>query len=150
MDFNPNINLQFTALKLRIKYNEGYSNKPYKDQLGYLTIGYGHLIKSNESKYLKNLYPKKSLENLFDEDFNKALAQYKKLFFKKTHGQKEKELLIEMLFQLGDKGVSKFVKMLSHIEKKQKFMTCLEMLNSLWYKQTPKRVEDLIKNYINN
>ena len=55
-----------------------------------------------------------------------------------------------MLFQLGDKGLSKFVKMLSHIEKKQKFMTSLEMLNSLWYRQTPKRVEDLIKNYINN
>ena len=142
--------MNFSNLKLRIKNNEGYSNKPYKDQLGFFTIGYGHLIKSNESKYLKNLYSKKSLENLFDEDFNKALVQYKKLFFKKTHGQKEKELLIEMLFQLGDKGVSKFVKMLSHIEKKQKFMTCLEMLNSLWYKQTPKRVEDLIKNYINN
>ena len=142
--------MNFSNLKLRIKNNEGYSNKFYKDQLGFFTIGYGHLIKSNESKYLKNLYPKKSLENLFDEDFNKALVQYKKLFFKKTHGQKEKELLIEMLFQLGDKGVSKFVKMLSHIEKKQKFMTCLEMLNSLWYKQTPKRVEDLIKNYINN
>ena len=142
--------MNFSNLKLRIKNNEGYSSKPYKDQLGFFTIGYGHLIKSNESKYLKNLYTKKSLENLFDEDFNKALVQYKKLFFKKTHGQKEKELLIEMLFQLGDKGVSKFVKMLSHIEKKQKFMTCLEMLNSLWYKQTPKRVEDLIKNYINN
>tara|TARA_E500000178_G_scaffold295021_1_gene300636 strand:- start:470 stop:898 length:429 start_codon:yes stop_codon:yes gene_type:complete len=142
--------LDFSNLKLRIKNNEGYSNKAYKDQLGFLTIGYGHLIKSNESKYLKNFYSKKYLENLFDDDFNKALVKYNKLFFKKNHGQKEKELLIEMLFQLGDKGVSKFVKMLSHIEKKQKFMTCLEMLNSLWYKQTPKRVEDLIKNYINN
>lgn len=141
--------MDFSNLKLRIKNNEGYSNKAYKDQLGFLTIGYGHLIKSNESKYLKNFYSKKYLENLFDDDFNKALVKYNKLFFKKNHGQKEKELLIEMLFQLGDKGVSKFVKMLSHIEKKQKFMTCLEMLNSLWYKQTPKRVEDLIKNYIN-
>ena len=141
--------MDFINLKLRIKNNEGYSNKAYKDQLGFLTIGYGHLIKSNESKYLKNFYSKKYLENLFDDDFNKALVKYNKLFFKKNHGQKEKELLIEMLFQLGDKGVSKFVKMLSHIEKKQKFMTCLEMLNSLWYKQTPKRVEDLIKNYIN-
>ena len=142
--------MHFSSLKLRIKKNEGYSNKPYRDQLGFFTIGYGHLIKSNKSKYLKNFYSKKYFDNLFDKDFNKALIQYKKSFFKKNHGQKEKELLIEMLFQLGDKGVSKFVKMLSHIEKKQKFMTCLEMLNSLWYKQTPKRVEDLIKNYINN
>jgi len=142
--------LSYSNLKLRIKKNEGYSNKPYKDQLGFFTIGYGHLIKPDENKYLKNSYTKKYFENLFEEDFNKALIQYKKSFFKKTHGQKEKELLIEMLFQLGDKGVSKFLKMLSYIEKRQKFMTCLEMLNSLWYKQTPKRVEDLIKNYINN
>ena len=142
--------MSYSNLKLRIKNNEGYSNKPYKDQLGFFTIGYGHLIKPDENKYLKNSYTKKYFENLFEEDFNKALLQYKKSFFKKTHRKKEKELLIEMLFQLGDKGVSKFLKMLSYIEKRQKFMTCLEMLNSLWYKQTPKRVEDLIKNYINN
>ena len=142
--------MSYSNLKLRIKNNEGYSDKPYRDQLGFFTIGYGHLIRPDENKYLKNSYSKKYFENLFEEDFNKALLQYKKSFFTKTHGQKEKELLIEMLFQLGDKGVSKFLKMLSYIEKKQKFMTCLEMLNSLWYKQTPKRVEDLIKNYINN
>ena len=142
--------MSYSNLKLRIKKNEGYSNKPYKDQLGFFTIGYGHLIKPDENKYLKNSYTKKYFENLFEEDFNKALLQYKKSFFKKTHRKKEKELLIEMLFQLGDKGVSKFHKMLSNIEKRQKFMTCLEMLNSLWYKQTPKRVEDLIKNYISN
>lgn len=142
--------MQFTALKLRIKYNEGYSNKPYKDQLGYLTIGYGHYIKPSEKKYFKNHYYKTHFDNLFEHDFNKALKQYKNLFFKKNHTRNEKELLIEMIFQLGAKGVSKFVKMMKHLNKNEKFMVCLEMFNSLWYKQTPKRVEDLIKHYINN
>jgi len=40
--------LGYYNLKKRIKLNEGFSSKPYKDQLGYLTIGYGHLILSNE------------------------------------------------------------------------------------------------------
>ena len=49
-------------LKKRIKVNEGFSSKPYKDQLGYLTIGYGHLILSNEKVLLKKKYTKKSLK----------------------------------------------------------------------------------------
>ena len=52
-----------------------------------------------------------------------------------------------MLFQLGPKGVMKFKKMLFYLKKKQKYLTCLEMMDSLWYKQTPKRVDDLIKHF---
>ena len=45
--------LGYHNLKKRIKSNEGFSSKPYKDQLGYLTIGYGHLILPNEKTLLK-------------------------------------------------------------------------------------------------
>ena len=135
-------------LKLRIKKNEGYSNKPYKDQLGFYTIGYGHLIKEEEHKYFNRNYKKKHFDDLFEKDFEKALSEYKKKFYKKKYNQKQKELLIEMLYQLGPKGVSKFKKMLFFLNKKQKYMTSLEMMNSLWYKQTPKRVNNLIKNFI--
>ncbi len=140
--------MSFNLLKKRIKKNEGYSNKPYKDQLGYYTIGFGHLIKSNENKYFNNTFKKNYYLNLFETDFQQALKEYKKIFFRRDHNQKEKELLIEMLFQLGSKRLAKFRKMLFFLNKKQKYMTCLEMMNSLWYKQTPQRVEDIIKNYI--
>ena len=135
-------------LKIRIKKNEGYSNKPYKDQLGYFTIGYGHLIKENEDKYYYMKFKKKHFESLFEIDFNKCLINYKKYFYNESHNQKEKELLVEMLFQLGTKGVLGFKKMTYYINKKEKYMTCLEMMNSLWYKQTPQRVKNLIKNYL--
>ena len=46
-------NLSFHNLKKRIKSNEGFSSKPYKDQLGYLTTGYGHLILKDENYLLK-------------------------------------------------------------------------------------------------
>ena len=55
-----------------------------------------------------------------------------------------------MIFQLGPKGVSKFKKMFFYLNKKQKYMTCLEMMDSLWYKQTPQRVHDLIENFLGN
>ncbi len=140
--------MAFTNLKKRIKKNEGYRKTPYKDQLGFYTIGFGHLIKKNEYHYFVKIYEKNHFKRVFDSDFNKAKDEYKKIFFNKKHTRKEKELLIEMLFQLGSKKLLKFNKMLFHLENKKKYMTCLEMLNSLWYKQTPKRVEDLIKNFI--
>ena len=139
--------MYFKKLKDRIKKNEGYSDKPYKDQLGFYTIGYGHLIKEKENNYYIKKYNKDHFKKLFEADFKKAYDQYKENFFKKNHTISERELLIEMLFQLGEKGVSKFKKMLYFLNKKQKFMASLEMLDSLWYLQTPERVKNLIKNY---
>ncbi len=140
--------MAFNKLKIRIKKNEGFSLKPYKDQLGYYTIGFGHLIRKNEDRYFKTKYKKKYLEQVFQLDFNKALNDYKKFLYKKNHKKNDKELLIEMVFQLGLRGVLKFRKMLFYLNKKQKYMVCLQMLDSLWYKQTPLRVKNLIKNYL--
>ena len=140
--------MAFNKLKIRIKKNEGFSLKPYKDQLGYYTIGFGHLIRKNEDKYFKTKYKKKYLEQVFQLDFNKAINDYKKFLYKKNHKKNDKELLIEMLFQLGSRGVLKFRKMLFYLNKKQKYMVCLQMLDSLWCKQTPLRVKNLIKNYL--
>ena len=52
--------MSFKELKDRIKKNEGYSDKPYQDQLGFYTIGYGHLITEKENKY----YIKKFKKNV--------------------------------------------------------------------------------------
>ena len=140
--------MNFKNLKSRIKKNEGYSNKPYKDQLGFYTIGYGHLIKKKEDTYFYKTFSKKYFENIFELDFKKSVEDYYKKFNKKKHKQNEKELLIEMIYQLGIKNVVKFKRLHLNLEKKQKYMVCLEMIDSLWYKQTPKRVENLIKNFI--
>lgn len=139
--------MSFNSLKLRIKKNEGYSRTPYRDQLGFYTIGYGHLIKNNENFYFKTKYNKSYFDELFNQDFEHALKDYKKNIYKKKHTKKDQDLLIEMTFQLGCEGVLKFKKMLYHINKKEKNMACFEMMKSLWYKQTPKRVENLIINY---
>ena len=136
---------KFLLLKKKIKKNEGFRNEPYLDSLGHPTIGYGHLITNKEKKMFQAKYSKKFLSNLFDKDFNKALTAYKKNFNYKKHSKNTKEVLIEMIFQLGIKKQKKFVKMNSHIQNNDMFLAALEMKNSLWYKQTPKRVDGLIK-----
>ena len=83
--------MHYRELKKRIKKNEGFSLKPYKDQLGYLTIGYGHLILPNETYLLKNKTNKPQLNSIFDEDFERALGDYKRFIKQKHHNRKDKE-----------------------------------------------------------
>ena len=137
-------------LKERIKSNEGFSSKPYKDQLGYLTIGYGHLILPNENILLKKQIHKKELEEIFEKDFKKALSDFNNAFKPFTLNKKESELLIEMIFQLGIKGCLKFKNLIKNIKKRNKHLVCFDMMDSLWYKQTPNRVKNLIKTFLNN
>ena len=140
----------FYNLKKRIKVNEGFSSKPYKDQLGYLTIGYGHLILSNEKILLKKKIHKKELEEIFEKDFKKALYNFNTKLKHFTSNKKEADLLIEMVFQLGIKGCLKFKNLLKNMRKSNKHLVCFEMMNSLWYKQTPYRVKTLVKNFLKN
>ena len=137
-------------LKERIKSNEGFSSKPYKDQLGYLTIGYGHLILPNENILLKKQIHKKELEEIFEKDFKKALSDFNSAFKSLTLNEKESELLIEMIFQLGIKGCLKFKNLIKNIKKGNKHLVCFDMMDSLWYKQTPNRVKTLINTFLNN
>ena len=146
IDFNI-IKLSYQNLKKRIKKNEGFSQKPYKDQLGFLTIGYGHLILSGEKKLINNI-TKLKLERIFLEDFNKAIHSFNIFFRPFVGNKKDSELLIEMIFQMGVNKVLKFKRLLAYVVKRNKYMVCFEMMNSLWYKQTPNRVKKLIHIYL--
>tara|TARA_X000000368_G_C23051870_1_gene721827 strand:- start:2562 stop:2993 length:432 start_codon:yes stop_codon:yes gene_type:complete len=140
--------LSYHNLKKRIKLNEGFSPKPYKDQLGYLTIGYGHLILPNEINLLEKKTDKKKLEKIFEDDFHIALNNFKNIIRPITSNRKEAELLIEMIFQLGISGVLSFKKLLQNIRSGNKHLVCFEMMDSLWYKQTPNRVKALISSFL--
>ena len=140
--------MNYSLLKNRIKKNEGLSTHPYKDQLGNYTIGYGHLIQKNESIFFKKKFKKPFFQNLFENDFNRALKDYKKYFSKFSFSKKTQELIVEMIFQIGIKKFFGFKKTLKHIKINNKYMASLEILDSLLYKQTPRRVEILIKNFL--
>ena len=140
--------MKHRLLKLRIKKNEGFSFKPYKDQLGNYTIGYGHLIKKNEKKFFTKKFNRGFFEDLFEKDFAKAVDDFTYKYKQHKLPKVVEGLIIEMIFQIGIKNVRKFKKMKKRLNNQQKYLVCLEMMDSLWYKQTPKRVENLIKNYL--
>ncbi len=134
----------FSSLSKRIKTNEGFRNKIYKDQLGKKTIGYGHLIKTKDNFIINKKYSKKILLKVFNKDLKKAIIDFKKNYRHKNMPKKTQEVIIEMIFQLGIKKVLKFKKFNKSIIEKEKYLAAFEMMNSLWYLQTPKRVHKLI------
>ena len=135
---------KFSQLKSRIKKNEGYSNQIYYDQLGKPTIGFGHLIKKREKFTHLKKYSKKHLNNLFENDFSSTLSDFNKNYKAKSLSKNLQEVLLEMIFQLGIKNCLKFKKFNQSLRGGLPYMAALEMLNSRWYAQTPKRVEKLI------
>ena len=138
----------FLKLKSRIKFHEGFRNKIYIDQLGYKTIGYGHLVKKSDKFFVNKKYSKKFLNYVFEKDFEDTIISLENIYDVKKLSNKTHGVLIEMVFQLGIVNFSKFKKFIYFIQKKQLYMASLEMLDSKWYKQTPKRVEKLIKNLL--
>ena len=140
--------MNYLSLKLRIKKNEGFSSRSYKDQLGNYTIGYGHLIRKKEITLYKKKIKISFFQNLFENDFKTALDDYNKHFRKYSFSQNIKELVVEMIFQMGIQNVLSFKKTLRHIRKNNNFLAALEMMDSIWYKQTPLRVENLIKYFL--
>ena len=135
---------KYIKLKNRIKRNEGYSNKAYFDQLGNPTIGYGHLIKKSDKLLFKKKYSKKYLNHLFNKDFNKSLCDFKRHYNKIKLPKGLQEVLIEMIFQLGIKRLLEFKRFNKFIKQRLLYLAALEMIDSNWYFQTPKRVDGLI------
>ena len=122
-----------------IKESEGFVEYVYDDSLGIPTIGYGFAIKdlildediASEilTRKVKNLA--KRVEAKFDW-FNEANDDIK-------------EVVIEMCYQLGLGGFSKFKNTISYLESKDYKGASVEMLDSKWATQTPNRAKKLSK-----
>ena len=130
-------------LKARIKKHEGFRDVMYKDSLGFATIGYGHLILPTDNYVDGKQYSKELLDAVFDKDFQNALDNANKLMSGYDLVDQAKEVICEMVFQLGIGGVSKFKNMWKALEKEDYYTASQEMLDSRWARQTPKRAEDL-------
>ena len=130
-------------LKERIKKHEGFVPKIYRDSLGYATIGYGHLVLPTDHFEDGVEYSEEELNEVFEKDFQNALDNANKLIKDIPLVYQAKEVICEMVFQLGIGGVSKFKNMWKALEDGDYETASVEMLDSRWAKQTPSRAESL-------
>ena len=132
----------YETLKEEVKLHEGFRDVVYKDSLGKRTIGYGHLCVEDHWEDDKK-YEKEYLEEIFNKDFDNAHFNANTLIEDRKISNVAKEVIIEMVFQLGIGGVSKFKNMWKALDSEDYGEASFQMLDSLWAKQTPARAGKL-------
>ena len=126
-------------LKESIKQHEGYVGVVYKDSLGIDTIGYGFAIKDLElDEDICDMILDRKIKALQDM-VNLKFTWYRYM------PQEIRDVVMEMCYQLGVGGFSKFKKTIAYLQNKQFHDASQEMLDSLWAKQTPNRAKELSK-----
>ena len=137
-------------LKARIRDHEGCVETVYLDSLGLPTVGIGHLVQPHEKERFKEgaTISRDEIEDLFLIDLNRACAGAEQLIGQMYKGDKRlpqaiEHVIVEMVFQLGQNGVSKFRKMWEALSKGDRKEAAAQMKDSRWHSQTPVRCESL-------
>lgn len=120
---------------------------PYVDTEGYATIGYGHKILPNEIEKYKNGISAIDADLLLAWDIDRTIKDVKTLGLDLP--QDWRDFLVIMAFQLGLDGVKKFRKMIAALHRKDWKEAIIQAKDSLWYRQTPNRVKDMIYQLVN-
>ena len=122
-----------------IKESEGFVEHVYNDTLGIPTIGYGFAI--------KDLVLDEDLaEEILVRKVRELIARVDRKFdWFNIAPDVIKEVVVEMCYQLGLGGFSKFKLTISYLEKENYLEASKEMLQSRWAKQTPNRAKKLSK-----
>ena len=126
-----------------VKKHEGYRNKVYLDTLGKRTVGVGHLCVEDFWEDDKE-YEESFLMEILQKDLQEAIRNAKEHMNKygcSDINEIAEEILIEMVFQLGMTGVSKFKNMWKALAELNYVGASYEMLDSRWAKQTPNRAK---------
>ena len=129
-----------------IDHEGGIILKPYKDHLGNWTIGAGHLVKEREKHEFRDGITYETGLKLFLVDY--MIAKRDMQTFLKPCGDMPaivQEVCLEAVFQLGLPNFQNFVKFKKALSDENWSKAIEEMRDSRWYKQTPNRVEALIK-----
>ena len=120
-----------------VKKHEGYKAKVYKCTEGYDTIGYGFAVKDlHLDEDIAELILMRKLHNLL-ERILVAFPWFRDI------DDRAKLVVINMCYQLGISGFSKFKKTIYLLETEQYEEASVEMLDSLWARQTPNRAKEL-------
>lgn len=125
--------------------DEGIRLDPYRDSLGFWTIGVGHLIdrrKGGEFPSWVRSFPITETEAIrilsLDLDVIEA-GLMTEMPWLETSAALPRLILTAMAFQLGVGGLMKFVRFLAAVKEQRWGAAGTEMRSSAWYRQAPLR-----------
>ena len=128
--------IDIPKLKEELKVDEGFRECVYKCSAGKLTIGYGHNVEDNP-------IPEAFADQLLGYDIAGALAECERFDWFFDLDDVRRRVIINMVFNLGFNGVSKFKKMISAIEHGDYALAGDEMMDSRWAVQVGRRADEL-------
>ena len=138
--------MNYDKLLESVKKHEGYRNKVYLDTLGKRTVGVGHLCVEDYWEDHKE-YEEDFLMDILKKDLQQAIRQADSMCEGLKISEDAKIIIIEMIFQLGGTGVSKFRKMWQALQQDPPDYAeaSVQMLDSRWAKQTPNRAKEMAR-----
>tara|TARA_R110000803_G_scaffold101744_1_gene169745 strand:- start:253 stop:699 length:447 start_codon:yes stop_codon:yes gene_type:complete len=127
-----------------VRKHEGYRNKVYLDTLNKRTVGVGHLCVEDFWEDNKE-YEESFLMDILQKDLQNSIDGAENLCKNLNISDDAKIIIIEMIFQLGKTGVSKFRNMWKALAENPPNYeeASIQMLDSRWAKQTPNRAKEM-------
>ena len=134
------------VVKKRVAQNEGRRNDVYIDTEGHLTVGIGYKLPKDSGLKKGDFVDDAFIDEKFNLTFNDAVAGARRLTKDFYLRDEAFGVVVEMVFQMGTKGVSKFTKTLDYLKNNEYKKASEEMLKgsedgtvSKWAQQTPNR-----------
>ena len=139
--------MNLEKLKEEVIDDEGFKGVIYLDHLGHPTVGVGHLITHYDPEYdqpVGTVIPLERVLDLLDADLERAVRGVQSLFpYLDELPEDVQHILVNMAFQLGTVGLSKFVNFEHALYERDFKRAAKEMLDSKWATQTPNRAKRL-------
>jgi lysozyme len=137
-----------TRVMEQLKIDEGIVHEIYLDHLGLPTCGIGHLILKTDPEYGEEVGTPVSnsrCEELFKKDLEIALSECVMLYPEWMDFPEEvKEILVNMMFNMGRPRLSKFKKMNAALAESDWVTASVEGRDSRWYNQVGARANRLM------
>lgn len=145
--------LDFDVIVKRLEFHEGFRSVPYLCPSKKITIGIGHNTEARsftdaEKKVIgdwKKGITKNAAFMILRNDMEICLKDLRKLGFWYYLDNERQYALLDMCYQIGFQGLSKFRQMLEAIRVKNYDRAARECLASTYAKQTPKRAQRIAK-----
>tara|TARA_R110002012_G_scaffold142559_1_gene300654 strand:+ start:25 stop:471 length:447 start_codon:yes stop_codon:yes gene_type:complete len=134
----------YDKLLKSVREHEGYKNTVYLDTLNKKTVGVGHLCVEDFWEDSKE-YEESFLMDILQKDLQNSIDGAENLCKNLNISDDAKIIIIEMVFQLGKTGVSKFRNMWKALAENPPNYeeASIQMLDSRWAKQTPNRAKKM-------
>lgn len=133
--------MNFKTLEIAVMKDEGFRAEPYLDSVGVPTIGYGTTVIMGKKVTLDDpVINPKDARHLLRADLYGAAIDAQDLFWNfATMNDVRQGVLVNMVYNLGKRGLAGFIKMLAAAEVLDYSVMADEMTDSKWYRQVGKR-----------